>query len=165
MSTHTLISIKRPARNKRVVFIDFDWTIVRPKESRIHAKDKNDWRWLYTNVKDVLHHWYHRKKYAIIVVTNQTKAFKLDMIDEVMERIDVPIRVVVGHTIRKPDTSLLDFVQDDWREYLDLESCFMVGDAAGRPGDWSDMDAVFASNAGIGFKTPEEFYGYNEART
>ena len=42
---------------------------------------------------------------------------------------------------------------------IDLESSFFVGDAAGRPGDHSDSDSVFARNVGFShFFTPEEFF-------
>jgi len=40
-----------------------------------------------------------------------------------------------------------------------MESCFFVGDAAGRPGDHSDTDKVFAKAVGMQFYTPEEAFG------
>lgn len=41
---------------------------------------------------------------------------------------------------------------------LDLESSFFVGDAAGRPIDFSDSDLKFAQAIGLQFYTPEEFF-------
>lgn len=41
---------------------------------------------------------------------------------------------------------------------VDYENSVFVGDAAGRPGDFLDSDAMFAKNVGIEFKTPEEVF-------
>lgn len=41
---------------------------------------------------------------------------------------------------------------------LDIESSFFVGDAAGRPKDFSDSDLKFAQAIGLQFYTPEEFF-------
>ncbi|OMH86270.1 Bifunctional polynucleotide phosphatase/kinase [Zancudomyces culisetae] len=50
--------------------------------------------------------------------------------------------------------------------YLDLDSCFYVGDAVGRPDNWrsgvpkdfADTDLKFALNANIKIYTPEEYF-------
>jgi len=41
---------------------------------------------------------------------------------------------------------------------VDLEGSVFVGDAAGRKGDFSCSDRDLATNVGILFKTPEEFF-------
>lgn len=43
-------------------------------------------------------------------------------------------------------------------EEVDLDSSYLVGDAAGREGDFSDTDRNWALNIGLGFNTPEEFF-------
>lgn len=43
-------------------------------------------------------------------------------------------------------------------EGLNLGSSYLVGDAAGREGDFSDTDRNWALNIGLGFNTPEEFF-------
>jgi pyruvate/2-oxoglutarate dehydrogenase complex dihydrolipoamide acyltransferase (E2) component len=42
---------------------------------------------------------------------------------------------------------------------VDLTQSFYVGDAAGRPGDHSDVDQGFAASVGLRFLTPEECFG------
>ena len=39
-----------------------------------------------------------------------------------------------------------------------LNECYYVGDAAGRPGDHSDSDKGFAAAVGMRFYTPEAFF-------
>ena len=46
----------------------------------------------------------------------------------------------------------------DLDDQISLDSSFFVGDAGGRPVDHSCCDRDFAANAGIAFKTPEEFF-------
>ena len=41
-----------------------------------------------------------------------------------------------------------------------VSNSFFVGDALGRPGDWSDSDKEFAINAGLSIKTPEEVFPF-----
>lgn len=43
-------------------------------------------------------------------------------------------------------------------DMIDFENSSFVGDAAGRPDDFSDNDKKFAENAGLKFYTPEEYY-------
>ena len=47
----------------------------------------------------------------------------------------------------------------------DLDRCFYVGDAAGRPGDHSDSDRAFARAVGVKFLTPEAFFESPDATT
>jgi polynucleotide 3'-phosphatase len=65
-------------------------------------------------------------------------------------------------SFRKPATGMWlhfqkEFEQDGARE-LDFENSFFVGDAAGRPKDFSDSDLKFATSLGLKFYTPEEFF-------
>ena len=135
--------------------LDFDWTIVKPKNGKEFPKNKDDWEFLRRNTKDII------KKYAkthnIVLFTNQTKKWKIDMIKQVMKEIGEDAIICIGfgkNTIKKPDPELFKNVIKEF----DKETSFYVGDGAGRDIDWSDIDKKFAENVGIKFKTPEEIF-------
>ncbi|KAK6201027.1 polynucleotide kinase 3 phosphatase-domain-containing protein [Scheffersomyces amazonensis] len=65
------------------------------------------------------------------------------------------------HTLmRKPNIGMWkELVEYVGNNQIDEDNSFFVGDAAGRPNDFSDSDLMFAKNIGItNFKTPEEFF-------
>lgn len=67
--------------------------------------------------------------------------------------------------MRKPSIGMWQRVERYFVEALgeesaiDKEESFYVGDAAGRDGDFLDSDKLLASNVGVKFLTPEEFFG------
>ena len=125
----------------------------------------------------------HAQGYKLVVVTNESldRFKKLDAINNCvlkktgrLERfaaaVGVPLQVLVATA--KPDdvTGKPDFRKPGagaWR-YLcergnggvapDLSSSFFVGDAAGRPGDHSDSDRMFAEKVGVTFHTEKSFF-------
>lgn len=66
--------------------------------------------------------------------------------------------------MRKPNSGMWNKLEQYIQESLgddfviDKENSFFVGDAAGREGDHLDSDKVFAENAGLSFKVPEEYF-------
>jgi bifunctional polynucleotide phosphatase/kinase len=137
-----------------VAGFDFDGTLVRPREGRQFPKDKDDWRWTRPSVPDRLRA-LAAEGWRIVIVTDQTKGWKEDMISAVVAAVGVPIEVVIQRASKgakgvKPDTS----------QFLtrSITLSYYVGDAAGRTGDWSDCDRMFAERLGVPFHTPEEFF-------
>lgn len=63
---------------------------------------------------------------------------------------------------RKPETGLFEEFKKDYLNSLSKElnksNIIYIGDAAGRPNDFSDSDLKFAKNCGIEFKIPEDFF-------
>jgi bifunctional polynucleotide phosphatase/kinase len=136
--------------NRPIAAFDYDGTLVCPCEGRQHARDVADWRWTRPSVPD------HLKMVAtthhIWVITDQSKAWKVEQIRTVLGSLGIPITVVVGGVTKKPATA--------WATVCLSEQtpAYYVGDAAGRPGDWSDCDRVFAERLGIPFHVPEAVF-------
>lgn len=62
---------------------------------------------------------------------------------------------------RKPEIGMWKAFENDLAmdgKTIDLQNSFFIGDAAGRLEDFLDSDLNFAKNAGLEFKTPEEFF-------
>lgn len=141
----------------KLAAFDYDWTLVKPKSNGSFPKNKDDWMWLRPNVPIVLRQM-HSEGYAVIVITNQTKEWKLDQIVDVMNELDLPVLVGVGlnKEYQKPNDKLFKLIIED--NQWDAEHSFYVGDALGRVNDWSDSDKVFAENVGINYKSPEDTF-------
>ena len=145
-----LIRIAESSHGRLAIF-DYDGTLVKAREGRPFPKDVSDWTYLRASVPSVLRTL--AVDHQIVIVTDQSKPWKVDQIRLVVADLGCVSTVVIGGKTQKPDTSLFRSA------YPTVGAgSFYVGDAAGRPGDWSDKDAVFAANLGIPFKTPESVF-------
>jgi bifunctional polynucleotide phosphatase/kinase len=140
---------------------DFDGTLVRPREGRQFPKDKNDWRWMRPSVPDRLRA-LAAEGWRLVIVTDQTKGWKEDMISAVVAAVGVPIEVVIQRAVvvKGAGPDVKRGVKPDTSQFLTrgIALSYYVGDAAGRAGDWSDCDRLFAERLGVPFYTPEEFF-------
>ena len=140
----------QPTDNKPIAAFDYDGTLVRARKGRQHACDIDDWRWMRASVPD------HLKAlattYTIWVITDQSKPWKIDQIKTVLGSLEIPITVVVGGTTKKPDVAWATTCLSG------QTPAYYVGDAAGRTGDWSDCDRVFAERLGVPFHVPEAVF-------
>lgn len=133
-------------------------------------------------------------RYIIAILTNQgrlslktdSKSVKSDQrylatfkskVNAVLSHFDFTVIIYAATArdrYRKPRTGMWDeLVEDadlDVDDGVNFASSFFVGDAGGRPAgsnikaDHSCSDRDFASNVGIQFKTPEEFFLKEEPR-
>ncbi len=91
----------------------------------------------------------------IVLFTNQSKAWKIEQIHNVIEQLEIPIYLVVAYSKHKRDINLIrnvyHFIKDNT---IDKDNSFFVGDALGREGDWADSDKQFAINIGIPYYSP-----------
>jgi bifunctional polynucleotide phosphatase/kinase len=143
------------ARAKIAAF-DYDWTLVRP-HSGTFPKNVDDWRWLHECVPDVVRG-YYENGFCIVIFTNQSKPWKVEQVKTVLASLGIPVMINVGikKEEQKPERFMFDaFVGD---RAWDVEDSFYVGDALGRPNDWSDVDKMFAKSVGITIKSPEDVF-------
>jgi bifunctional polynucleotide phosphatase/kinase len=140
----TIMKFHAPRFRKKIAMFDYDGTLVRPKEAQSFPKDVGDWEWNYNSVAEILQKTY-KQGFMIIICTQQTKPWKLDQIRAVLEPLQIPMYVSVAtdKTDYKPSRAIFDAVVPTAKVWL-REASFMVGDALGRNGDWSDCDRKFA---------------------
>lgn len=152
-----LIEHKNFQFRSKVVGLDFDWTLVMPKDNKTFPKDVDDWQWLRASVPTTLKKYYD-EGYCLVIFSNQSKGWKLTMIENVMKAIDLPILAVVAYNKQdyKPNPNL--FLNVVPFKKVNTDNSFYVGDALGRKNDYSDSDKVFAENVGISIKCPEDVF-------
>jgi len=143
--------------NINYAIFDFDWTLVKPKDNRKFPSNTEDWQYLRNSVKQTIQK--YKISHHIVIVTNQTKAWKVDQIKLVIEDLELTndATIIIGFTTHKPDTSLFLKTFPNFLENNN-DNSFFVGDAAGRIGDFSDSDKQFAKNLKIKFILPEEIF-------
>jgi bifunctional polynucleotide phosphatase/kinase len=139
---------------KPYAIFDFDGTLVKPKDGRQFPRNVSDWQYLRPSVPATLRA--HAATHTLVIVTDQSKPWKVDMIHAVLADLALPElpTVVIGVKTQKPST--VHFTSA-FPSFLPSGS-FYVGDAAGRPGDWSDRDKAFAQALSLPFKVPEEVF-------
>ena len=148
---------------QKLACFDFDHTLVKPKDNHVNIKgimlkngrafpvDAADWQWLRPSVPAIIDKLYS-DGFSIIVITNQTKEWKLDMIKDALNELKIPIKVIVGFGSIKKDPEAIvkpNALLFDSNIKFDKEQSFFCGDAAGRSSDFSDSDFQFAKNIGM----------------
>ncbi len=160
----TVLKLLKPRYRKKVAMFDYDHTLVKPKTGNTFPKDVDDWTWTYPSVPETLKT-YYEKGYAIVVFTNQTKGWKVQQIEKAMTEVNVPcfVYIAMDKEEHKPSTAMFkEFI--DTKEW-DEKKSFFVGDALGRPADWSDVDKKFAEAVGVRAKNilaPEVFFKHEK---
>lgn len=154
-----VLKINKFRHRSKVASFDFDWTLVCPKSEGTFPKNADDWKWLRPSVPEVLKR-YYKKGYAIYIFTNQTKAWKQEQIFKVLSSLEIPICACIAFdkTKHKPNTEMFWHVVSKMKK----ESSFFVGDALGRPNDWSDTDKRFADALGINVIQPEDMFPFEK---
>lgn len=166
--------------SKKILAIDLDWTLIQPEIGKKFPISEDDWGFRFSNkiLKE-----YYDKGYKIVILSNQKSTFdgKHAMNFDGFKRRWKKISDALGFPVyllaspkddfyRKPCPGMWDYLISDLNNgiIVDKSQCLFVGDAAGRPrigktpGDFSDSDLKMALNAGIEFKTPEQFFSNDD---
>ena len=80
------LSSKSFRYRKKMMGLDFDHTIVKPKNNKTFPSNKDDWEWLRPNVPEIIRK-YYKEGYAIVIFTNQFRKFKEQQIEIVLNLI------------------------------------------------------------------------------
>ncbi len=153
----------------KIAAFDLDHTIIKPKSGNTFPKDKNDWEFLNTDMKNRIQQ-ISNEKFLPMIFTNQgSKDFnavefceKLLTIFAELGNIYFQVYICTAKNgyYRKPCKGLWNYMllKNKFEDSdISREHSFYVGDAAGRPGDFSDSDIKFANNCDLHFYVPEHF--------
>ncbi|KAK9296462.1 hypothetical protein QLX08_009518 [Tetragonisca angustula] len=168
----------------KIAAYDMDGTLIKTKSGLVFPKDCDDWQLIYPDVPKKLRK-LHNDGYKIVVFTNQKsigsgkvnpKFFK-NKVRNIVQKIGVPMQIFIatGSDIyRKPAIGMWQQLKKKNDSIsIDKDSSFYVGDAAGRPKNWSpgrkkdhsSVDRLLALNLGLKFYTPEEYFlGHKQAQ-
>ncbi|KAF8243977.1 PNK3P-domain-containing protein [Wilcoxina mikolae CBS 423.85] len=164
----------------KIAGFDLDGTLITTQSGNKFAKTEADWKWWDECVPETLRQLYS-EGYQVIIFTNQNgvkapkknhanlKTFKLK-VASILDELDIPLTLYAAtekDKFRKPRVGMWEEMLDDYDldvHGVNLKDSYLVGDAAGRKGDFSDSDRHWAMNVGIGFHTPEEFFLHQPAK-
>lgn len=158
---------------KKIAAFDLDGTLVNTKSNSQFPRTAEDWKLYNKGVPKVIKA-FADDGYKVVIFSNQggiksalsgamaqkTKA-RIDQVVAKLEVMPQAFLATLDDDNRKPNTGLWKFMVEMCNGSIspDLKKSFFVGDAAGRPTDFSDSDREFAKAIGIPFKTPEDVFG------
>lgn len=145
-----------------LALFDIDWTVTfAQKKLKPHwAADDIE---LLPNRQKILEQ-IIKMGYTLIFVTNQlakgqkAQEERVQRIQNFLNKLHLPCYVFIAtgdDNYRKPNTGIWTKIQE---LIPDIHYAFYVGDALGRPQDFSDSDRKFAENSGIPYVTPEDIF-------
>ena len=156
--------------NKQVLFCDLDGTLIKTVSGKTFPVDVFD----FQIRKDVLDKIRERRFAEVVIVTNQGGipeyvtehdfVAKLKCIETFIKRYTGAVAYSLycpsadkNHPDRKPNTGMLNKAWACFLTGYDKRQMVMVGDASGKPGDFSDSDKKCAENFGIDYIDVEDF--------
>lgn len=141
--------------------LDIDWTITYAQKKMFNW-DTDDIHIIPGRLEKITQ--LFKIGYTIVFVTNQlastpkNRQHKMDRIGNFLRKLGIPSYAFIStdkDKYRKPGIGI-------WQKLKTLvphiDYAFFVGDALGRPQDFSDSDKEFALAVGIPYYSPEEFF-------
>uniref|UniRef100_A0A0N5AK68 Bifunctional polynucleotide phosphatase/kinase n=1 Tax=Syphacia muris TaxID=451379 RepID=A0A0N5AK68_9BILA len=160
----------------KILGVDLDGTIITTKSGKTFPQNIDDWKLFDAAVPNVLQKFYS-DGFKIVIFTNQKgiQTGKIDAnsfkrkIENILLVLKVPIQVIISLgslKYRKPCIGMWEYLEENMNSdiSIDRSESLYVGDAAGRVAtktkkkDFSSADRLFATNIGLKFYTPEEFF-------
>lgn len=164
--------------SKRVLFIDLDGTLIKTISGKTFPEDITDFRIQLPVLDKIVEKLPNLKRFFIVTnqggLENNSNAkwnfrAKLYAIKDICESyLWANLTNFYGSDgmyctsmdkndpFRKPNTGMLKSLFDYW-EIPSKEVCVMIGDASGKPGDFSDSDKKCAENFGIDYIDVRDF--------
>lgn len=157
-------------KDKTVLFADLDDTLIRTVSGKTFPENVFDFQLR----KDVIDRIRKERFDVIVIVTNQggipeyvsegdfraklgcIAKFLHDYTDSLVYTFYCPSKDK-SHPDRKPNTGMLNKAWARCLDGYDKRQMLMIGDASGKPGDFSDSDRKCAENFGIDYIDVEEF--------
>ena len=162
---------------KEVLFIDLDGTLIKTISGKTFPEDITDFRIQLPVLDKIIEKLPNLKKFFIVTNQGGLKSVfeqydfraKLYAIEDICcEYLNNRFGDSVGSDsqycpsmdntdpCRKPNTGMLKSLFKHW-DVGPKEECIMVGDASGKPGDFSDSDKKCAENFGIDYIDVRDF--------
>lgn len=162
--------------NKKVLFIDLDSTLIKTISGKTFPEDITDFR-IQLPVLNKIIEKIPNLTYFFIVTNQggigkfttegdfQTKLFSIERFCDMYFRDRVKIYCSDSDYCtsldkdcpeRKPNTGMLEGLANDYN-IKSKGDCIMIGDASGKPGDFSDSDKKCAENFGIDYIDVRDF--------
>lgn len=151
-----------PTFRSKIAGFDLDHTLIKPTGAQTFSKDENDFIFYNHKIPSILEQFYN-KGFMIVIITNQSKQYKYQLIQNFLNLIKTPLVMIIGNKeIRKPQKELFYYLFELFptktEKDIDFNQSFYVGDAAGELGDFSNSDKEFAKNINFKFIPTNLFF-------
>lgn len=147
-----------------VAAFDIDWTLTYA-EKKLFPKDPDDIHLLPNRQEKLVE--LFGAGYTIALFTNQKvkgarqKSERVERITTLIKKLSVPVYAFIAtgdDEYRKPKIGMWEKL----KQFIPgIQYAFYVGDALGRPQDFSDSDKQFAVNVGIDYYSPDKFFDHD----
>ncbi|KAI9561889.1 hypothetical protein GHT06_012851 [Daphnia sinensis] len=162
----------------KIAAFDLDGTIITTQSGKVFPTNSQDWKLNFSQIPGKLKQLLE-DGFKIVIITNQAglsngklkpQDFRQKLSD-IRSKLGVPIQVFISSgsgIYRKPAMGMWNHLTEhaNGSVPVDVGSSFYCGDAAGREAKWapgkkkdhSSVDRLLATNVGLKFYTPEEFF-------